>query len=285
MPNGLTRNLALTALFCAEMPDPVTCSECGTEVEATPVGEPFAGKQAYRWDYCDCMNAARAVYDRLQAQERDTTQEDARRRDFQYTQRQEYDLLFPQFRRSRKAQRQTVATFTEKPDNRALRARVTEWLARDPDYGLFFTGPPGTGKTHLARAIVHEYQRRHRHTIYASIPYLLERLQPNQRPDAPRMDDILEAVTRADLVVWDDLGAEKPTEWTRVRLYLLVDARYEAEKPIVVTSNWGLDRLKQQEDARIMSRILEMTQVHELAGADERIQRAMDRMGFKGEQS
>lgn len=279
MPNGTTRNLALTTLFCTEAPDPVTCAECGAYVEAEPVGEPFAGKQAYRWRYCECMEAARTVYDQQQSQERDTTREDARRREFDQTQAREYDLLFPQFRRSRKAQRQTLATFTEKPENRMALGRVKDWLTRDPIYGLFFVGPPGTGKTHLARAIVHEYQRRHRHTLYVSIPYLLERLQPNQRPDAPRMDDILKAMTRADLVVWDDLGAEKPTEWTRVRLYLLVDARYEAEKKIVVTSNLSLDRLRQQEDARIMSRLLEMARVHRLRGSDERLERAMYRLG------
>jgi hypothetical protein len=97
---------------------------------------------------------------------------------------------------------------------------------------------------------------------------LLERLRG---PTAVQMTAVLKAMTSADVVIWDDLGAEKPTEWALDRLYLLLDARYETERPLIATSNWTPSGLEARLGPRLVSRLLEMGPVWEVPGSDYRV--------------
>jgi DNA replication protein DnaC len=92
------------------------------------------------------------------------------------------------------------------------------------------------------------------------------------------MTEVLQAHDRADVVVWDDLGAERPTEWTLDRIYLLLDARYEAEKPLLATTNLSMTELETNLRARITSRLLAMGPVWDVPGADYRLQQAKARL-------
>ena len=92
------------------------------------------------------------------------------------------------------------------------------------------------------------------------------------------MDAVLKATTRADVVMWDDLGAEKPSDWALDRLYLLLDARYEVEKPLLATSNLSPGLLEERVGARIVSRLMEMGSVWEVPGADYRLLLARKRL-------
>ncbi len=186
--------------------------------------------------------------------------------------------MFPQLPRSKRANRQTFATFEPRPGTEQALAKVKAWANTWPREGFLLTGNVGTGKTHLVRAVVHTVLAAERHVLYTSTPYLLERLRPDARPDAPSMDTILNLHYRADVVVWDDLGTEKPSEWVTERLYLLVDTCYEAERPMLVTSNYGLDDLKGRVGDRIVSRLLEMGPVWAVGGDDARVQIARSRL-------
>ncbi len=73
------------------------------------------------------------------------------------------------------------------------------------------------------------------------------------------------------LLILDDLGAEKPTEWVRERMYEIVNQRYEWMRPIIVTSNLSPAQLAKQVGQRVASRLMEMCEVVELDGRDRRL--------------
>lgn len=230
----------------------------------------------YTWTYCPCMQTVVAAEERVAQSEE--AQRQARIRQAQWAEAQRaYDLVFPQWHQSSRAARQTLETFRVQAGNRRAYDQVRTWLQDRPREGFMLTGPVGTGKTHLLRSVVHAVLAAGDHVLYTSVPYLLERLRDQHR-DAPTMDDILRLHVRAPLVVWDDLGAERPTEWTLDRLFLLVDARYEVNHPMLLTTNWTPKELEDRIGARITSRLLEMTSVWAITGADERIEAARRRL-------
>lgn len=226
-------------------------------------------RQRWMWHLCGCMESA------IRAEDVARAEEDERQR---YTASQDpLDRLFPQWQQSAKAKSQTFATFVRTPVNRPVFDRVGQWSQAPGGEGFLLTGKVGTGKTHLLRAVVEEMRRQRKRVLYTSVPFLLERLR-DQRHDAPTMSDVLHAHVHADVVVWDDLGAERPTEWTLDRLYLLLDARYEAEKPLIATTNLLLAELEANLGARITSRLLAMGPVWEVPGTDYRIHQAKARL-------
>lgn len=208
--------------------------------------------------------------------QRDREAREEAERQFHIAQKK-WDGVFPQWRQSARAPLQTFDTVRLHPGNQLALSRIRAWVDTWPREGFVLTGPVGTGKTHMVRCVVHEALKAQKHVLYTSVPYLLERLRDQSR-NGPTMEQVLDLHIQASVVVWDDLGAERPTDWTLDRLFLLVDARYEANRPLLATTNWSLKQLEERVGARIVSRLLEMNPVWALSGSDERVQLAKKRM-------
>jgi len=143
---------------------------------------------------------------------------------------------------------------------------------------LFIHGPAGTGKTHLAVALLREHlkecERYYLSARFVEVPELLMEMRDTFREKAGRSEmDLLEDYSGCDLLVLDDLGAEKPSEWVTQTLYLLVNRRYTREKRTIVTSNLSLKQLNERLGDRIVSRLAGMCRVVELTGKDRRLKR------------
>jgi len=158
----------------------------------------------------------------------------------------------------------TLATFKSAKNDRVRRELREHAMAyavgfKPDDRGLLLVGDTGCGKTHIAVGILTEVLRRGFTGMYCNVTDLLKRLRETYRENSDDHEaEILDEADQADLLVFDDLGAEKATEWVRDRLYLVINRRYENMKPVIVTTNCSEAELKERLGPRIVSRLHEM---------------------------
>ncbi|HEY2316873.1 MAG TPA: ATP-binding protein [Solirubrobacteraceae bacterium] len=142
----------------------------------------------------------------------------------------------------------------------------------DGGRGLWFMGNPGTGKTTLAMLVSKAALDAGRTVAIYSLPRLLSEIRDVFRADGSFVA-LLDRLTQVDLLHIDDLGAEQTTEWVLEALYSIVNARYEEERSIVLTTNcMDRDELCAQITPRTVSRLTEMCDELPLAGADHRME-------------
>lgn len=119
---------------------------------------------------------------------------------------------------------------------------------------LVLTGAYGSGKTHLAAAIANEWQRQDQNVLFVSVPELLDNLRMSFGPGAVlSFGDTLHAIKTADSLVLDDLGTENATAWAKEKLFQIVNYRYVARLPTVITTSKALEDI----DERIRSRLFD----------------------------
>ncbi|HEY2656311.1 MAG TPA: ATP-binding protein [Solirubrobacteraceae bacterium] len=139
----------------------------------------------------------------------------------------------------------------------------------DAGSGLSFVGPIGTGKTTLAMLVTKSALEAGRTAARYSLPGLLSEIRKTF--DSGLHNDLLAQLTAVDLLHIDDIGAEQTTPWVLEELYSIVNARYEDQRSMVITTNIT-DRaaLREQISERTVSRLTEMCEELWVAGDDNR---------------
>lgn len=164
-------------------------------------------------------------------------------------------------------QDRTFETFQVTAENRSAYEKCREYargLNRQTQMGLLLSGPVGTGKTHLAAAILKHAFGIGLDAGLVSVPKLLEEIKDRFKDGTSRT--LADKVTRKFFLVLDDLGAEQGTEWAQKELYLLINTRYEAKLPTVVTTNCDASELVKQTGERTVDRLREMCDPVALGG-------------------
>lgn len=126
----------------------------------------------------------------------------------------------------------------------------------EKNQGLLLWGPVGTGKS-FAAACIANYLLEHKVPVMmTSFVKLLEAVQFGREDES----DIIRKLNRAKLVIFDDLGAERSTDYAIERVYNIVDSRYRSKLPMILTTNLTIEEMKQEEDiryTRIYDRVFE----------------------------
>ena len=146
--------------------------------------------------------------------------------------------------------------------------------------GLILVGNNGVGKTHLACSIANELIKNGIPIIYGTLINLLAELK-NTYDVYNNISEmkIIKLYEKVDLLIIDDLGKEKPSEWGLEKLFTIINSRYENNLPVIITTNYDQNSLINRlsingeiETAKsIISRLYEMCYLVKIEGRDHRI--------------
>lgn len=248
--------------------DDQVCPHCGRDLEAEFFEFPPALQRKYQktgeWYYHPCTPECE--------QKNERREWELMRREARVASLSEKSGL------SKRLKRYTFQNFKPYVSPEAARAveRVEEYLGlweenKEEGRGLYFCGGVGVGKTHLAVAVLNELIRRKRvPSLFVTVPELLDNLRGAYNDPGRDLDEWMNTVQNADFLVLDDLGSERPTEWVRERIFVIVNHRYREALPTVFTSNIGPKDLAAQLGERTASRIIAMCDWIALEGEDYR---------------
>ncbi len=165
------------------------------------------------------------------------------------------------------------ATFVPKNESQAkaldrCRSFAEGFRAGETKRGLFLLGAYGVGKTHLAVAVAASLADRCR-VRFRTVPALLAEARSAIRGQRDAADPLLECCD-VPLLLLDDLGQEKNSDWVWEQRFLLINYRYEQELPTVFTSNLAPEALQEKIGGAAMSRIWDMCAGVAIDGEDHR---------------
>jgi DNA replication protein DnaC len=122
---------------------------------------------------------------------------------------------------------------------------------------LLLTGNAGTGKTHLAIAILKTVTRQGFTARYSTVYECIETIRATWRSETERESEVIKRFTQVDLLVLDEVGVQYGKEAEQVEMFKILNKRYEAVLPTVVISNLALDEVTRYLGARAFDRLRE----------------------------
>jgi len=136
--------------------------------------------------------------------------------------------------------------------------------------GIYLWGPIGTGKTYAAYAIKKQLMEEQGiNTRLLSAPEMFDLIRDDfKNKDTFNRERIM---SNRGILIIDDLGVEKPSEWVSETIFKIIDKRYREMIPTIITSNLQLGELSEHLGDRVASRITEMCDVIKLDGSDRRL--------------
>lgn len=241
-----------------------TCEFCGAELEPVAVDNPFGARQkrgqesllVIGYKTCKCEQAQAKLAASLQEEQREAARRAQR-------------VIDVKLSKAGVPPRYKVATHPQEG----------LWEAVRDGRSLYICGRVGTGKTHLASAIARHLVLDGRMTVRMMTTVDVMDAFKATFGGSGSEQEVAVRLGKVDVLVLDDLGKEPPTDWTLSRLFQVINARYEAMRPIVITTQFSrsalIKRLAKNGDEEtaiaIVSRLCETSQTVVLDGADRRV--------------
>jgi len=146
------------------------------------------------------------------------------------------------------------------------------------DRGLLLMGSVGVGKTHLAVSILKGLTERGFTCLFYEFGSLLKEIQDSYNVHTQSSElSVLSPVLNIDVLVLDELGASKPTDWVRDTMAHVINTRYNDKKLTIFTTNYLDERRNDREEVledrigtRLRSRLYEMCKTVVITGEDYR---------------
>ncbi|NLN48637.1 MAG: ATP-binding protein [Clostridiales bacterium] len=270
-----------------EPPKPVQCLFCGKSLNYSG-RRSFISKTIVGWesehDRCDC-ELSQIHYKELEAKKEKEAQEQ-KERDRRIEFQKKVDGLFNSSKLGDRFKTRTFDNFVvgehnQKAVNMAYKYTEEFEKFKIKGIGLYISGNYGTGKTHIAAAIAIELMNKCIPVIFTTLPRLLGQIKGTFDNDVEKLNEqqIIDIFSNVDLLILDDVGKERVTEWRLEKLFEILNNRYENNLPIVFTSNYSLEVLPQKLSISknntdvaesIVSRIYEMCRGIPMNGLDYR---------------
>jgi DNA replication protein DnaC len=256
---------------------------CSAELKYQPLHHPFIKERVVRWlapDRCSCEKS-QEYWAKVDEEERIALEaEAAQLREKELAARVNRLIknsdIPPRFMDC------TFENYRKTPENQIAVAVASQYAQefetlKNKGQGLLFSGPVGTGKTHLAVAIGMEVLRKGYGVVFGTVASLLGTIRDTFDDDSQFTErEAVNRLIQVGLLILDDLGKEKVTPWVEQTLYEIIDARYKNQRPIVVTTNGSLRDLREmytKNGPAIESRIIEMCRGVKVEGKDYRKKR------------
>lgn len=150
----------------------------------------------------------------------------------------------------------------------ACRKYVDDAVYSHEKNSLLICGPCGTGKTHLAAAIANTLLDSGVAVLFDTYTGHLNKLKAEFDSKSDR--GYLSLLKICEVLILDDVGKEKQSEWAESVMFDTINARYEGLRPVIITSNFGNKELKSYFGDACYSRLTEMCSVVVTAGPDKR---------------
>jgi len=192
-----------------------------------------------------------------------------------------HSVLISRARVPRRYDKCHFQSFIVENDSQKVALKYASNLVRDypaVDRGLLLTGPCGVGKTHLAVSILKALTERGFSCLFYEFGSLLKTIQDSYNPISKTSElTVLAPVFNAEVLVLDELGASKPTDWVKDTMSQIINTRYNDDRLTILTTNYSdtrkTDRDETLEDrigVRLRSRLYEMCKTIEIDGEDFR---------------
>ena len=150
------------------------------------------------------------------------------------------DFITAQFKQK------TLENFITNEQNSKTKLAAEKFISDFKNFknGIIFEGKSGTGKTHISMAICNELLKENIPIIFGTLTELVEKYAKfyNNHTDS----ELTKLYTKVDLLVIDNLGVEPMNDWLLSKLFTIINERILNELPYIITTNYGMDKLKQR---------------------------------------
>lgn len=230
-------------------PEAVACEYCGAPRYTKGIN--FGNRvlwMPYGPERCTCPEAM-AAYEKAEA-ERLAKEEAERKASEAYMLRERIRKIIGESGMGERFLRRTFETFEVTKENQKAYTIAKNYADNfekllpkqgQPEpgrNGLFIAGPAGTGKTHIAAAIANQLIHQGRPVICMTMIDLLARIRKTFNREGIDESEVLSLYKKVPLLIIDDIGKEPPTEWAISTIYNIINGRYEAYLPTIVTTNY-----------------------------------------------
>ena len=233
------------------------CEFCGKELRTIGLDYLYANisPDAIKYERCDC-NKAQEYWKKIDEQE----YEKEKRKHF----RDIINKIYKQNYVGRKFQEQNFENFNINSENEiaveVARDYTNKSIAKMQSEGLIITGESGLGNTHLAASIANKLIENDKIVLMGRLTMLLDIIKETFRDNTKSENELIELYSNVDMIIIDDLGTEKISQWALEKLYTIIQNRNENRLPIIITTRFDkqglIERFSQSQDEQLVDAII-----------------------------